>query len=303
MGDSFHPINVVVAGASGFFGSALVPVLEQEGCVVYRLVRRKPLEANEIEWDPQNLQLDPAALPESPVCINLSGENIGSGRWTAAKKKKIIESRVQSTRTFVDALMQLPTSPRHFISASATGIYGNRGDDTITERADLGRGFLADTCIAWEAEAMRLESMQVPVALLRFGIILGKEGGALARMLPAFRFGLGGKLGSGSQWMSWIAMQDAVYTIGHIISNTLTGPLNVTSPVPVRNVEFTKALARTLNRPAFCTVPAAVLKLLLGEFAEEALLSSCRVLPEKLIQTGFKFEFPVIDDALQNSCS
>jgi hypothetical protein len=256
MNEPFKPINVVISGASGFFGSALIPVLEREGCIVYRLVRRTAKEANEIEWHPEKGELNHELLPEAPVCINLSGENVAEGRWTKAKKGRILNSRVDSTRTFVEAVKKLEAPVKHFISASGVGFYGDRDEETLTEKSELGTGFLAEVCRAWEAEARALEESNIKVTLLRFGLIVGKDGGALEKMLLPFKLGLGGPIGSGKQWLSWISMIDAVYAIGHIISNDITGPINMTAPVPVRNKEFTKTLASTLTRPAFLAMPS-----------------------------------------------
>jgi len=215
---------------------------------------------------------------------------VAAHRWTAAYKKEIVESRVRTTQALARLLSQLKHPPRAFLCASATGIYGNRGEELLTESSPAGTGFLAETCVAWEAAT--LPATGIRVAPVRFGVVLSPDGGALAKMLPLFRIGAGGRLGSGKQWMSWISLPDLISAIFHLLRAEINGPINFVAPTPVTNAEFTHTLAAALHRPAIVPAPAFALRLALGEMADEALLASQRVLPEKLIQSGFRFEHP-----------
>lgn len=301
--------RVLISGASGLIGSALAPALETAGNEVVRLVRGSPKAANEIQWEPMR-EVPPAVVSGFDAVIHLSGENV-AGRWTAEKKRKIRESRVVSTRNLAWAIARAENQPRMFICASAIGYYGNRGDELLSEESPSGDGFLPEVCREWEAAA-RVGTAGVRVVNLRFGIVLSREGGALKQMLLPFRFGLGGKIGSGRQWWSWIHIDDVVAAVvrvlgigddmtrrGHQQSHfILDGPANIVSPNPVSSADFTRTLAAALKRPAIFAVPAFAAKLAFGEFAEEGLLASARVIPKKLEQSGFEFRYRELGPAL-----
>lgn len=293
--------RIVVSGASGLIGRAVVPLLEASGNEVVRLVRRPVRGEGEIFWDPAAGVLAPAALAGTTAVIHLAGENVAAGRWTAARKAAIRASRVAGTRLLVETFRRMERPPEVLISASATGFYGRSADDEpVGEHSPQGGGFLAEVCGAWENEARAAEALGLRVAILRFGIVLAAEGGALGRMLPVFRLGLGGRLGTGQQGMSWIAREDAVRAVRHVlITRHATGNFNVTAPAPVTNAEFVATLARVLRRPAALPVPGAVLRLLWGEMAEEALLSGVQAVPERLRAVGFVFRQPKLEPALR----
>ena len=281
-------------------GSALTPALRAAGHDVVRLVRRKPVGADEVFWDPAAGSLDASQLGDIDAIINLAGENLGKGRWTAARKERIFRSRVDATRTLVAAMKQMPRKPRVFLSASAVGFYGDRGEEPVDESSEIGQGFLPEVCLAWETHAEGARPIGVRVVLLRFGVVLAAKGGALAKMLPIFRFALGGRLGSGEQWMSWVSLQDIVGAVQHLLTENVAGPVNVVSPHAVTNREFTATLAAVLRRPAMLSVPAWALRLILGRgMADEALLASCRAVPSKLVDTGYRFQTPELGDALR----
>lgn len=291
--------TVIVAGASGLVGRALVGWLQARGQRVRRLVRRAPDGPDEIRWDPSAGVCDPVALGDADAVVNLAGENLAAGRWTAARQAAILRSRVDTTRTLVAALGRAGRRPAVFINASATGIYGHRGDTELTEASAAGTGFLADVCRAWE-EPLAAVPTDVRTVALRTGVVLTPTGGALARMLPAFRLGVGGRLGSGRQWMSWITLEDLLGAIGHVLTREdCRGAINAVAPQPVTNAEFTAALGRVLGRPTVFPVPAFVLRLLLGQMADEALLGSTRAVPKALLDTGFAFRHGAIEAALQ----
>lgn len=294
-------MNIVVAGASGFVGRALMPALAADGHGVRRLVRRPPGAPNEIAWHPGARELDPAVLEGTDVIVNLAGENIAGGRWTSARRERILRSRVEATRSLVTTIGKMSRKPRAFLSASALGFYGNRGDEILTERSGIGHGFLPEVCLAWETHAEGAARHGVRTVLMRFGIILGRGGGALAKMLPVFRLGLGGPLGSGAQWMSWVALDDAVGAIRHGIANaSLRGPVNVVAPSPVPNAEFSRALGKALGKRAAMPAPAWALFLLFGEMANEALLASTRAEPRRLQETGYRFAQPELGVLLRS---
>ena len=293
------PQTILVSGASGLVGSALVPFLQEHKHVVRRLVRSsKPDQPGNVYWDPERDLIDRASLSGIDTVIHLAGESI-AGRWSAAKKEKILESRVRGTRLLAESLAGLAKRPRLFICASAVGIYGDRGDEPLTESAPPGKGFLAEVCTAWEDSSHLAQSAGIRTVNLRFGLILSRNGAALAKLRPIFRLGLGGVVGSGKQFMSWIWLSDVLGIVEHILSHDeLKGPVNTVSPTPVTNSEFTKTLAEVLRRPAVLPVPAPAVRLLLGEFANEALLSSTRALPEKLVQSGYQFLGPSLSAVL-----
>lgn len=293
-------MKIVVAGASGLVGSALVPALRAAGHDVHRLVRRAARAPDEIAWDPACGEIDAARLAGTEAAINLAGENIGASRWTASRRAAIRRSRIEATRTLVAAIRALPRPPQVLLNASATGFYGDRGDEVLTERSTLGRGFLPEVCAAWEAEAGAAEKSGVRVARLRFGVVLAREGGALAKMLPPFRLGLGGRLGSGRQWMNWISRDDLVAAILHTLTDArCAGPINCVAPEPVTNAAFTVALGRVLRRPAVLPAPAWALRLVLGAMADEALLASSRAVPAALQSRGFVFRHAEVESALR----
>ena len=281
-------------------GSALRSAASAAGAQVLQLVRRPPASPAEIEWQPAAPQPLPAAerLENISAAIHLSGANLAARRWTPAFRSELLASRVGSTRALALTLAALRHPPQVLLAASAIGFYGNRGEEILTETSASGSGFMADLCRQWEAAAQPAVEAGIRVVHLRLGIVLG-PGGALARMLPVFRLGLGGPLGSGRQWMSWISLPDAVAAMLFALQTpALDGPVNLTAPEPVTNAVFTRALARALHRPAVLPAPAFALRLALGEMADEALLASTRVLPARLASEGFVFRHPVLDRAL-----
>jgi len=289
----------VVAGASGLVGRALVAALVRDGWTVRRLVRRTPVTAGEFAWDPAAGTLDAAALAGARAVINLAGENIAAGRWTTARRERILRSRVEATRTLVLALQAMPTKPAVLLNASAVGIYGDRGDEVLTESSGIGVGFLTEVTLTWETHAEGAARAGVRTVLLRFGIVLAADGGALGKMLPPFRLGLGGRLGGGTQWMSWIGIDDAVGAMLHALGDErATGAMNVVAPAPVTNAEFTAALGRAVRRPAVLPAPAWALRAMFGAMADEMLLASTRVAPRQLERLGYRFRQPTLDAAL-----
>jgi len=324
-------MRILVSGAGGLIGSALSARLVAAGHTVVSL-RRGPSsgagDAQTIYWDPEGDQFDPAKLLGYDAVVHLAGENIAKGRWTAAKKHRIRQSRVHSTQLLSHALAELARSsgnasggpsaplaaaehaahaaavPRCFLSASAVGIYGDRGDELLDEDSRPGQGFLAEVCQQWEAATAPAAHSGVRVVCLRFGVVLARHGGALATMLKPFRWGLGGRLGSGRQYMSWITLEDAVAAIMHLLeSQSLHGPVNVVAPQPVTNRQFTAALATALRRPAILPVPAIALRIMLGEMADQLLLASARAVPRRLLESGYQFADPELLPALQRVLS
>jgi len=293
-------MKVILTGASGLVGSALGPALSAAGHEVWRLVRRTRTSEQEREWNPAEGRLDAAALESVDAVIHLGGENIASGRWTAARKERLRRSRVDSTRLLAQAMAATPCPPRVFLCASAVGIYGDRGGEVLTESSPPGSGFLADVGREWEAAAQSAASPATRVVCLRFGVVLSPAGGALARMLPVFRLGLGGRIGNGRQYWSWISLPDAVRAIEFVLANgSISGPVNLVSPQPVTNAVFTRSLGEALRRPACLPLPAFAARLALGEMADAALLASARAEPQKLLRAGFQFQHPALEDALR----
>ena len=294
-----RPLTVLVSGATGLVGQALEALLTVAGHRVIRLGRAGG--ADTIRWDPLRGEIE---LPKSirlDAVVHLAGENIAGGTWSGARKERIRRSRVEGTRLLVAALKELPERPTRFISASAVGFYGSRGDEVLTEASTPGTGFLAGVTQEWEAEARAAEAAGMTWCSLRFGVILSPLGGALGKMLPAFLAGAGGPLGAGEQYMSWISLDDALGAIYRaLIDPRCTGVINVTAPTPVTNAEFTSTLGRVLRRPTFLRVPATALKALLGELAEEALLASTRAVPERLSGLGHTFFHPELEGALRH---
>jgi len=292
-------LSIAVTGASGLIGNALIPVLTTAGHAVIRLVRRTP-GPGEAAWNPGAEQIDATALEGVDVVVHLAGESIASARWTGERKRTIRQSRVVGTGLLARTLAALDRKPRLLVSASAIGIYGNRADASLTESDPPGTGFLAELGRDWEGAVLPASQAGIRVVLPRFGIVLASKGGALAKMLPPFRLGIGGRLGSGRQWMSWLSIDDAVGIIEHAIAHPeLSGPVNAVAPEPVTNAEFTRSLGTVLGRPAVLPVPTFALELLFGEMAGEALLGSQRVLPRRLEETGYAFRDPLLLPALR----
>lgn len=295
-------MKIVVSGASGLVGTPLVERLTSEGHEVARLVRGKTSsKAAEIPWDPANNTLDAAPLEGTNAVVHLAGENIASGRWTEAKKRRIRDSRIQGTRLLAETLAHCESPPTVFVSASAIGFYGNRGDEILTEQSAPGEGFLPDVCREWEAAAEPARQKGIRIVTPRIGVVISADGGALKKMLTPFSLGAGGCIGSGRQFMSWIALDDLVSLIVHAIDDeSLSGPINTVAPNPVTNREFTKTLGAVLRRPTIFPIPATFAKLAFGELANDLLLGSQRVEPARLIENGFPFRFPELKGALRH---
>ncbi|MEO6500729.1 MAG: TIGR01777 family oxidoreductase [Jatrophihabitantaceae bacterium] len=294
-------MKVVVAGASGFLGKALVTDLRGHGHQVSTLVRRSPVSESEFEWHPERGELDPLTLAGADAVISLSGAGIADKRWTPAYQQVLVQSRVQPTTTLARTMAGLPAElrPGSFLSASAVGYYGERGDEPLTESSAAGTGFLADLVREWEAATEAAEGAGVRVVTLRTGLVLSRTGGLMKRLLPLFKLGAGGKLGSGRQYQPWITLADEIGAIRHILqAEQLHGPVNVVGPEPVRNAEFSAALAKAVRRPALLPAPAFGLRLVVGKFADEGVLVSQRVLPEKLTGSGYRFEHADLGSAL-----
>ena len=302
-------MKILLAGGSGLVGSALHSHLQNDGHHVCRLVRRETGSEDEIRWNPDAGQLRPEAIERFDAMVHLGGESIASGRWTQGKMDRIRSSRIDSTRLLAETIAKLADPPRVFACASAIGYYGDRGDELLDEdsppRSDEDEAaaaqFLPHVCRKWEEAAEAARGDATRVVNLRFGIVLSRQGGALRQMLPLFRLGLGGRIGSGKQYWSWITLDDAVAAIAHALEKpSLDGPLNLTAPAPVTNREFTATLARHLRRPALAPAPAMVLRATLGRMADELLLASTRVVPKRLLETGFTFEYTELEPALDH---
>lgn len=292
-------MKVLIAGASGLIGSALIPSLETEGAEITRLVRSSA-GAGEIEWHPNNDQIDVARLEGFDAVINLAGENIAGGRWTDEVKRKIRDSRVNGTHLLTEAIAKLKQKPKTFLCASATGIYGDRGDEALDEHSDSGGGFLAGVCREWEKATEPAVAAGVRTVFLRFGPILAREGGMLSKLLTPFKMGMGGKVGSGKQYISWVAIDDVLAAIKLALKDeSFRGPLNIVSPKPVTNEVFTKTLGHVLNRPTALAMPAFAVRLAFGEMADEMLLASQRVIPKRLNDAGFEFQYPELEGAFR----
>jgi uncharacterized protein (TIGR01777 family) len=299
-------VKIIISGASGLVGKALADNLRAEGHIVAHLVRLTGnLAPGDIRWAPTSASIDASALEGADAVVHLSGANVAEGRWTHARKQVLRSSRIDSTRLLVDSLSRLQQKPRVFVCASAIGYYGNRGDEILTESSHQGKDFLSYLARDWEGEAARAEHSGIRAVILRFGVILAAQGGALPQMLPPFKRGFGGRLGSGQQWMSWITLDDVIRIIRAAIGDAqpentqYRGPINVVSPNPVRNTEFTQTLANVLGRSARFRVPAFALRLAFGEMANELLLSSQRVMPEQLQSSGYAFQHENLEPALR----
>jgi uncharacterized protein len=275
--------------------------LRKDGHTVGKFVRTGGTARDgDARWDPASGTVDLAAMEGADAVICLSGASVGEGRWTPERKKVLRSSRVDLTRVLVDSLGRLKQKPRVFIAASAIGYYGNRGEEILTESSTAGNNFIAQLARDWEAESMRAEGAGIRTVILRFAVILSAKGGALGRMILPFKLGAGGRLGSGKQWMSWVALEDVVEIVRAVIADErMRGPVNVAAPGPVQNAEFTRLLAKVLHRPAIFPAPAFALRIALGEMADGLLLSSQRVIPEKLRAAGYRFQFENIEGALR----
>jgi uncharacterized protein (TIGR01777 family) len=293
-------MKIVISGASGLIGTQLVTSLKSSGHEVVQLVRRSAA-VGQIMWDPKSGKLDPASLEGCDAVIHLSGAGIGDKRWSDSYRKEILDSRTQTTALLATTIASLHRKPSVFLSGSAIGIYGARGDEQLTETSAHGTGFLADVCEQWEAAAKPAIDAGVRTVFLRTGIVLSPKGGALKKLLPLFRLGVGGKFGNGKQWQSWISMDDEVTSIIHLLTANVSGAVNLTAPQPVTNAEFTKVLARVVKRPAIVPVPTFAPKILLGgELADALLFTGQRVMPQALTASGYVFKHSTLESALRS---
>lgn len=299
-------MNVLVSGGTGYIGSALGRWLTAAGHDVSVLTRRAPAPPaparRVFQWDPRAGRMEASALEGRDAVVHLAGENLAEGRWSEARKRRIAESRVGATRFLAESIAGVEVPPRVLVSASAVGYYGHRGEELLTEESAAGGGFLADLCGEWETATAPAARRGVRVVIARIGVVLGPGGGALAKMLLPFRLGLGGPLGGGRQWMSWIALDDLIAAVAFAIAHEdFSGPVNAVAPEPVRSRDLARVLGNVLGRPAIVSAPAWALKLLFGEMAEEALLSSARAAPTKLLAAGYTFRYPRLAEALRHA--
>ena len=292
-------MKVLISGATGLIGSALIPVLASGGHEITRLTR-SPGGENDVRWDPEAGTID-GPLEGHDAVVHLAGESIAEGRWTPVRKRRIMESRKKGTRLLAESVARLATPPGVMVSASAVGYYGDRGNEVLREDSPPGSDFLAEVCKAWEAAADPAREAGIRVVHPRNGVVLSTGGGALARLLPIFKLGGGGRIGSGRQWWSWIAVDDVVGAVVHALTrDSVEGPVNLGSPNPVTNAEFTRVLGKILNRPTIFPLPAPAARLMLGEVADALLLASQRVEPAKLKESGYEFRFPELEGALRH---
>jgi len=297
-------MKILITGASGLIGTALRRSLAEKGRGMLLASRREPKDERHIQWDPSTgfADEDLVRLEGLDAVVHLAGESISGLRWTDEKKKAIRDSRVQGTRTIIEAFARLEKKPKVFISGSATGFYGDRGDSEMNESNSAGDTFLSEVCKEWEAESRRAEDMGIRTVLLRTGIVLSKNGGALATMLTPFKLGVGGVVGSGKQWMSWVSLDDVVGIINFVLENEeIHGPVNAVAPNPVTNAEFTKALGKELYRPTILPLPEFAVKLVFGEMGDALLLDSTRVVPKRLLEAGYEFKFTDLQPALRHA--
>ena len=291
-------MRIAIAGASGLIGTALGRSLRADGHQVVRLVRRPARADDEVEWNPEREYVDTAGLAGSEAVVNLAGAGVGDHRWTDAYKKELRDSRVLGTATLAEAVASLDVPPQVLLCGSAVGFYGDTGDRVVDESAPPGAGFLASLCVEWEEASAPAEEAGIRTVFARTGLVVAKEGGAWGKLFPLFRAGLGGRLGNGLQYWSFIALHDQVAALRHILdTDSLSGPVNLTAPEPVTNREVTAAMGRALHRPTLFAAPAPALRVVLGEFAGDV-LGSQRVVPARLLESGFTFAFPQIDEAI-----
>ncbi|MFF0448386.1 TIGR01777 family oxidoreductase [Streptomyces sp. NPDC004609] len=291
-------MRIAVTGSSGLIGTALVHSLRADGHEVVRLVRRPARAGDEVEWDPRRRYVDTAGLVGCEGVVNLAGAGVADHRWTEAYRKEIRDSRVLGTATIAEAVASLDTPPRVLLCGSAIGYYGDTGDRAVDESAPPGDGFLPRVCVEWEAAAAPALEAGIRTAFARTGLVVAREGGAWARMFPLFKAGMGGRLGDGRQYWSFVSLHDEVAALRHILdTDSLAGPVNCTAPEPLTNRDITAAMSRVLHRPALFTVPAAALRLVLGDMASDV-LSSQRAVPARLLESGFSFAFPDIESAI-----
>lgn len=294
-------MRILVSGSHGLVGKALITALTPDGHEIVRLVRGQPSNAAEVEWHPNEGRLDTSALDGIDAVVHLAGESIASGRWTDEKKRAILDSRVKGTSLLSDALARLSRPPSVFVSASAIGYYGDRGDEVLTEKSAPGKDFLADVCVQWEKATRPAIEKGIRTVQARFGIILDQNEGALAKMLTPFQMGAGGRVGSGKQWVSWIAIDDVVNGLVSVIGDkAVSGPVNFVAPNAVTNAEFTKTLGHVLSKPTFFPVPAFAARMAFGEMADALLLSSQRVKAGVMEERGYRFEWPTLEPALRH---
>ena len=294
-------MKILISGATGLVGTTLIPTLTAKNYEVFKLVRKTPKSADEIQWDAEKGFSDEekSKLEEFDAVIHLAGDNVASENWSQEKKRKIRDSRVVGTRVLVEALKKLKSPPKVFVSASAIGFYGNREDEILTEYSPKGVGFFPEVCDAWEQEARKAEDF-ARVVMLRIGVVLAKEGGALEKMLTPFKLGVGGVVGSGKQWMPWIAIDDIVGIIHFVLENEISGAINTTAPNPVTNYDFTKTFGKVINRPTIFPIPEFAIKLMFGEMGETLLLQGSRVVPKRLQELGYKFKFTDLEEAMKH---
>jgi uncharacterized protein len=294
-------MKILITGASGFIGATLAPALEAEGHELTRLVRRTSREsAGEILWNPESATGQVKGLEGFDAAIHLAGENIGNSRWTAGKKRRILESRKRGTQLLASSLALAESPPKVLISASAIGYYGNRGNEILREDSPPGTGFLAEVCRTWEESTVPASDRGIRVVILRTGVVLSTREGALSRMLLPFRLGLGGKFGSGRQYLSWICLDDLIDVIKYVLQTPLRGPVNAATPNPATNSEFVRMLGAVLSRPALFPLPGIALRALLGEMADPLLLFSARAEPAQLAAAGYRFKYPDLEAALRH---
>jgi len=292
-------MKVVLTGASGLLGNALLSSLRGDGHQVTRLVRREPTKPDEARWDPRGGQVDPTALEGADAVIHLAGPGLGDRPWTAAQKRMLLDDRVSATHTITEAMAAAEPRPRVLLSMSGTGYYGNPGEALLTEDAPQGDGYVAQIAAAWEQATAPASDAGIRVVRMRTGVVLSASGGAFGRLLPIFRLGIGGRLGSGRQWWSWVALPDYVAAVRFLLDHDdIDGAVNITSPEPIRNADLTAAIGRVLHRPTFTVAPGFALKLPLRDFAED-LLGGQRSVPQRLLDAGFTFEHPTFEPALR----
>ncbi len=297
--ESWSRMVIAISGASGLVGSALARAFKARGNDVRRIVRDAPTSDADIPWDTRRATIDAGKLAGVDAVIHLAGENLAQ-RWTTAARRRIRDSRVSGTLALARALASLDRKPRVFLSGSAIGVYGNRGHEVLDERSSTGSDFLAEVCTAWEAATKPASEAGIRVVLLRSGLVISRDGGALAKMLTPFRLGVGGQLGTGRQWMSWISIDDYPRVVSFLLQNeALRGPINVVAPNPVTNKEFSRTLARVLGRPSFFTVPKFALALAFGDMADDTVLASQRAVPRRLLEAGFDFQHSTLESALR----